>query len=68
MSCRCDDDEHTDRLELTVIHKEAEVDVWRRLGLDPAFPDEDEEDEECDGAPGGFFDPRLEGFERRMNP
>lgn len=40
-----DDDDYVERIELTVIHKEAEPSVWDRLGL---FPDEDEdEDEDC---------------------
>jgi len=44
------DEDHVERIELTIIHKEAVPDVWTRLGL---WPDEDEEDEEleCNDGP-----------------
>ncbi len=42
-----DDDDDVERIELTVIHKEAPPDVWTRLGLWPDHDEEDLEEEEC---------------------
>ncbi len=39
-------DDDVERIELTIIHKDAEPDVWTRLGLWPD-QDEDDEEEEC---------------------
>jgi len=39
------DEEHVERIELTIIHKDAPPDVWTRLGL---WPDEDEEDDDTE--------------------
>jgi len=40
------DEDDVERIELTIIHKEAVPDVWTRLGLWPDQED-DEEDFEC---------------------
>ena len=43
-----DDDDDVERIELTIIHKEAVPDVWTRLGLWPdQDDDEDLDEEEC---------------------
>ena len=43
----CEEDDDVQRIELTVIHKEAEVDVWTRLGLWPDQEDDELDEEEC---------------------
>ncbi len=42
-----DDEDDVQKIELTIIHKEAVPDVWTRLGLWPDEEDDDEDELEC---------------------
>ncbi len=63
------DDDDVERIELTIIHKEAVPDVWTRLGLWPDEDDEDEDDLECPPVerPPALPRFRQDIFERRSS-